>query len=197
MQFHRFSREFLAATPWKNGGGVTREIVCHVPDAGTATFDWRVSIAHIAANGPFSLFPGVDRVITLLEGSGVRLRSSSDPSSRAVRIDHLLNSPLEPFSFPGDVPVEAELLGSDCHDFNVMTRRSSCYAQVHVCRGAASLDAAPGGVLMATAGHWRVNSEDLNVGQGLWWADMMSSWSVSCADEKSSLLAVLIFPVSS
>ncbi len=66
MPWHRFDRATLPATPWKNGGGVTREIVCQPPGAGLAAFDWRVSIATIASDGPFSLFAGIDRVITLL-----------------------------------------------------------------------------------------------------------------------------------
>lgn len=59
--------------PWKNGGGMTRELVCQPPDADMDSFDWRVSIAHIASDGPFSSFSGVDRIITLLSGGGVHL----------------------------------------------------------------------------------------------------------------------------
>ncbi len=52
---------------WRNGAGETREICCFPP--ATRDFHWRASIASIAANGEFSLFPGVERVITLLEGA--------------------------------------------------------------------------------------------------------------------------------
>ena len=54
---------------WRNGAGETREICCFPP--ATRDFHWRASIASIAANGEFSLFPGVERVITLLEGGEV------------------------------------------------------------------------------------------------------------------------------
>ena len=60
---HRFALADLSPTPWKNGGGSTREIVCRPPGAGMDSFEWRVSIATIAQSGPFSVFAGVDRVI--------------------------------------------------------------------------------------------------------------------------------------
>ena len=51
---------------WRNGAGETREICCFPP--ATREFNWRASIASLASNGDFSVSPGVDRVITLLEG---------------------------------------------------------------------------------------------------------------------------------
>ena len=71
----RFDTAELHATPWKNGGGTTRQVACWPPGAGSDDFDWRVSIATIAASGPFSTFPGIDRTIMLLDGPGVHLRS--------------------------------------------------------------------------------------------------------------------------
>ena len=124
MTAHRYRRADLAIQPWKNGGGVTREVVSVPGQTGAAgaDFDWRVSIAHIAASGPFSSYAGIDRVITLLEGPGVHLRSPDGP------IDHRLDTPLAPFAFPGEAAIHADLLGADCHDFNVMTRRDACAA---------------------------------------------------------------------
>lgn len=49
------------ALPWKNGGGVTREVVAHPPGSDLGHFDWRVSIAEIHNAGPFSRFPGIER----------------------------------------------------------------------------------------------------------------------------------------
>jgi environmental stress-induced protein Ves len=60
---------------WRNGAGETREICCFPP--ATRDFHWRASIASIAANGEFSLFPGVERVITLLEGGEVTLEGAN------------------------------------------------------------------------------------------------------------------------
>ena len=63
----------IAATPWKNGGGATRELACSPLGADMAHFDWRVSVATIAQSGPFSCFAGVDRIITLLSGGRLQL----------------------------------------------------------------------------------------------------------------------------
>ena len=68
MSIQRFSFDELPVMRWKNGGGATREAVNWPPGAGLDAFDWRVSIASIAASGPFSVFTGVERRIMLLEG---------------------------------------------------------------------------------------------------------------------------------
>ena len=119
----RFAIADLSPTPWKNGGGSTREIVCRPPGAGMDGFDWRVSIATIAQSGPFSVFAGVDRVILLLDGDGVRLQSADG-------IDHRLDQALQPFAFSGDEALDCTLLGGPSQDFNVMTRRSALRAEV-------------------------------------------------------------------
>jgi environmental stress-induced protein Ves len=75
MTRHRFDLQDLHATPWKNGGGLTREVLWQPTGASLDDFDWRVSVAQIDSDGPFSAFPGIDRVITLIDGVGVQLRS--------------------------------------------------------------------------------------------------------------------------
>src|SRR5438105_15428583 len=55
-------------TPWKNGGGLTREVIVHPPGSDLSRFDWRVSLAEIRAPGPFSSLPGIDRRMAVLEG---------------------------------------------------------------------------------------------------------------------------------
>ncbi len=189
MPWHRFERATLPATPWKNGGGVTREIVCQPPGAGVDAFDWRVSIATIASDGPFSAFPGVDRVITLLEGGGVHLTSEADA------IDHRLDTPLQPYAFAGEARIHARLLAGDCDDFNVMTRRATCRAWVTVLREATTLRA-PQGLLLALHGVWQAQSEDpaaetFIAQQGLWW-DSPVAWQLSPQSADAIVLAVTI-----
>jgi environmental stress-induced protein Ves len=75
---HRFSLRNLPAQPWKNGGGITREIAAIPHGTSMADFTWRVSVAEIARSGPFSPFPGIDRQILLLTGAGVRLQAATD-----------------------------------------------------------------------------------------------------------------------
>jgi len=190
MPIYTFSRERLPASPWKNGGGVTREIVCQPPGAGMDSFAWRISIAHIARDGPFSAFPGVDRVITLLEGDGVHLRSTDGT------VDHRLDQPLHPFAFSGEAPVDATLLEGDCHDFNVMTRRQACQAHVQVFTSRMDLPPARAGLLMAVRGDWQVGPQTLEPGHGLWWDDEAIAWALSSQSLEAALLAVRIEPVS-
>jgi len=75
--------------PWKNGAGLTREIAVGPVDANFADFDWRISVAEIARDAPFSAFPGIDRCIVLLQGRGMQLRSEDGA------IDMRLNTPFE------------------------------------------------------------------------------------------------------
>lgn len=183
---HRFQRAALVAQPWKNGGGLTREIVSWPPGSGVADFDWRVSIAHINSSGPFSAFPGVDRVITLLEGAGVALQSPDGA------VNHRLDQALVPFGFAGEAAVQADLLGPDCHDFNVMVRRSACSASVRVLRRAERLAPQSQGLLFACRGQWQANGQGLSANEGLWWHGEPQAWALIPQSDDAALLAVLI-----
>jgi len=184
----RFSRASLPATPWKNGGGTTQEIASWPPGAGLDSFGWRVSIATIAAAGPFSVFAGVDRSITLLEGDGVRLFTHDG------RIEHRLDVPLQPFAFSGDEPIDCTLLGGASNDFNVMTRRGQWRADVRVLDRATAIEAAPHGVLLALRGAWRLDDEACSEGEGLQWSDATRAWHATPEGADARLLAVRILP---
>ena len=102
--------------PWKNGGGETIEIAIWPPDASLADFGWRVSMARIAEDGPFSRFPGIDRTLAILSGDGIRLAvDQHDPVDLTAESD--------PYRFPADAATESWLLGGSVTDLNVMTRR--------------------------------------------------------------------------
>ena len=182
---HPFDTATLPATPWKNGGGTTREIVCQPAGAGMDSFDWRVSIASIAQSGPFSVFPGLDRVIMLLSGAGVRLR--------AADIDHRLDSRGAPFAFSGDVALDCELLGGASTDFNVMTRRSRLQAEVQVLSAAQQIPASAHGLLLVLHGAWHLQcgAHDFRCtsGHGLWW-DASTSWQATPLDTHAQLVRV-------
>jgi len=121
------SLEVLRATerqpvPWKNGGGLTREVAVSPAGSDLSGFDWRVSIAEIRAAGPFSLFAGVDRSLAVLDG---RLSLAIDGRPAVI-----LTPETDAVAFPGDVPVAGEPLGAPVTDLNVMTRRSRCAARL-------------------------------------------------------------------
>lgn len=190
MALVSFSRATLPAMPWKNGGGTTQEIACWPPGAGLADFGWRVSIATIAAAGPFSLFEGVDRLIMLLEGEGVHLRS------RDGRIDHRLDGPYRPFAFAGEDQIDCMPQGGASSDFNVMTRRGQWRAELKVHDGAADMPPAPHGVLLALRGDWRLNEPGslCREGEGLCWTDASHAWQAMPSGAGARLAAVRILP---
>lgn len=101
--------------PWKNGKGFTRELLRLNDSQCEGEFLFRLSQASISQDGPFSLFPGIDRILILLKGNGVRLQMNDSST--------LLEKPLAPFSFPGEETVKCELIKGACEDFNIMTKR--------------------------------------------------------------------------
>ncbi|WP_405879131.1 HutD family protein [Streptomyces sp. NBC_01136] len=103
------------AVPWKNGGGVTREIVARPEGADMGDFVWRVSLADVGADGPFSAFADVDRILTMAEGEGMELTVGGERR----RVDKRF----VPQSFPGDLPTDCRLLGGPVVNLNVMWRR--------------------------------------------------------------------------
>ena len=99
--------------PWKNGRGTTTELWRLERDG---QFLVRLSRAAVVEDGPFSLFPGIERNLTVLSGPGFRLTGGG--------LDFRCE-PLVPVAFPGDVPLLAtETDGRQSDDFNVMTARA-------------------------------------------------------------------------
>lgn len=122
----------LIPRPWKNGGGVTREIAAEPPDASLDAFAWRLSLADVASDGAFSTFAGVDRVLVLLDGAGMRLTEADG------RV-HALDAPLAIARFAGETPIHATLNDGPTRDFNVMVRRDRAHAAVSVWRGSGTI----------------------------------------------------------
>jgi environmental stress-induced protein Ves len=110
----------LVPVPWKNGGGCTTEITVEPPGASFQDFDWRISLATISQDGPFSLFHGVDRTLALVEGPGLIL--DVDQGRRFV-----LDEQDTIIEFAGESAIQATLNGGPTIDFNVMTRRAVCH----------------------------------------------------------------------
>lgn len=115
----------LVPAPWRNGGGVTREIARGSDGRGLR---WRLSLAEIARDGPFSPFPGLDRVLTVVAGEGFVLVLPGGP--------HPLER-LSPFAFGGGVPVAARLSAGPVRVLNAMSRAGEAAASVRVFRGGA------------------------------------------------------------
>ena len=114
---------------WKNGSGRTTEIVASPPGADLGTFAWRVSIAEVERDGPFSAFPGVERTLVLLAGNGMRL---SGPDGA-----HDVRAPMDVATFAGESAVDCTLVDGPTRDFNLMVRRDRARGMLEVVREAA------------------------------------------------------------
>jgi environmental stress-induced protein Ves len=144
--------------PWRNGGGVTRELLA---GPGTEDWRWRISVADIERDGPFSSFPGVRRWFVPIEGVGVEL--VIDGQAHVARLGD------EPLAFDGAAPTTCRLLGGPTRDLNLMLRgadggmrrvvddedwspaSAECglfTAEAGVCRDGSSADAVPAGSLV-------------------------------------------------
>ena len=135
--------------PWKNGRGTTTELL-HLTDPAGKTL-LRLSRAAVVEDGPFSLFPEIDRNLTVLTGAGFRLTGPG----LDLRCD-----PLIPVAFPGDVQVRAtETNSHPSDDFNVMTAHHLPRPEVTVVQ---TVFLPVGGTLALYAlGACRVNGEDI------------------------------------
>jgi len=114
--------------PWKNGGGETVEISVFPPDAGLDAFDWRVSTATVAEDGAFSAFPGIDRTLSVLQGT---LRLAVDGRDTAT-----LGPDDDPLPFPADIAVFGWPVAGPVIDLNAMTRRGRFQHDVEPLRSA-------------------------------------------------------------
>jgi environmental stress-induced protein Ves len=103
------------ASPWKNGGGVTHEVI-RVPP-GCDAFQWRVSVAQIEASGPFSDFAEYHRKMVLLRGAGVRLTFDGRNHCELREVGDMAE-------FDGACATRCELKDGPCADLNLMVSKS-------------------------------------------------------------------------
>ena len=143
--------------PWKNGGGETVEIAVSPDGAGLAEFDWRVSMATVATDGPFSVFPGIDRTLSILEGEGMTLFIEGRAPERLTQAS-------APLPFAADAPTSATLIDGTIIDLNVMTRRGRFKHSVQRVSvdGAAKL-APRGGIILLLCHHGHAEVANLSL----------------------------------
>lgn len=109
----------VAPQPWKNGGGLTRDLLAWPSPA-----DWqlRISVAEVARGGPFSAYPGVQRWFAVVQGAGVLLQFGE----RGVK----LNTESEPFEFDGAQAPGCELVAGATLDLNLMAQQGAGRARM-------------------------------------------------------------------
>jgi environmental stress-induced protein Ves len=136
------------AMPWRNGLGTTTELAREDAETG---FLWRVSRADVSADGPFSNFPGIDRVLFLLSGNGLKLAFAGREA--------VLNAPYACAEFAGDEPVFCTLLDGPCRDFNIMVDRARARAKIAIAHSPFSAHAAARTLLHVLQGDWVLQFE--------------------------------------
>jgi environmental stress-induced protein Ves len=108
MALQIITADRFQTTPWKNGGGVTHEIAREERGGRMA---WRLSVAEVDTDGPFSRFDGMMRILTVIEGAGLEL----------VTPDGVIAAkPRAPVRFSGDLPVEGRRIDGPVRDLNVI-----------------------------------------------------------------------------
>jgi environmental stress-induced protein Ves len=133
MQIIRFAD--LKPQPWRNGGGVTRELASHrggasaggassgAASADDGAWDWRVSIADVTRAGEYSDFPGMERVLTVVEGELLLLAVDGT--------EHPLEK-YRPFRFPGGAASSSALPTGDVRNLNVIAREGAFKAYTSI-----------------------------------------------------------------
>lgn len=113
------------AMPWRNGAGTTHEIAIDATaGASAAPFRWRLSMADLAGDGPFSEIPDVDRILVLLAGGDVALAIAGAAPAPLGR--H------EAIAFPGDVPAYLTMASGAGRDLNLMWDRTRAAGAVEL-----------------------------------------------------------------
>ncbi len=153
-----FCLDAVTPEPWRNGGGLTRTIAT---SADHDAIVWRVSVADITHDGPFSVFPGIDRAALLISGQGVSL----DDAGLQNRLKKRLQAGGEAAQFPGEAMLQATLDDGPVRLWNVMTRRGQARCTLQrIDNAAVELDGAPWICLVQT-GRYHLRLAGTELGQ--------------------------------
>jgi hypothetical protein len=189
--------EDARVTPWRNAGGVTRELALWPEEASfeALDFDWRIARARVERDGPFSLFAGFERHLVVISGAGLELEHGEPPVRARLR-------PLEPYRFDGGERAGARLLAGPVEDLNVLVRRGAARVELEVLRlGArrARATLAPGQAfahLLSGRARARVTLEEepfgLEAGHSLWIDGLRGDEELELAGAAADAAAVLV-----
>ena len=129
MDLHLVRLQDCPAQPWRNGGGLTRELLAW--PQGQA-WQLRVSVARIDRDGPFSPFPGVQRCFAVLRGEGVQLDLPRGLVTLTPADDAL--------AFDGEAAPMCRLLGGPTEDLNLMAPRDAGHARLERAHAGSTID---------------------------------------------------------
>lgn len=145
----------VAATPWRNGKGVTRELHRIPAHDDPDDFVLRVSVADVDTDGTFSLYPGIDRTLAILRGSGMDLIDL--PEGNVWRT---VAGRFSMLTFAGEQQLHGRLLDGPVRDFNVMVRRDAGAAKLRIVEGAHTVRASKCRLLFVAQGSARIVCDD-------------------------------------
>ena len=175
----------LPPTPWKNGGGTTREIA---QSPGPKGFSWRLSVADVDSEGPFSRFSGLSRILTVIEGDGFELYG---PDGR-YDLRRLV-----PFRFSGDADVSSRLGTGPIRDFNVIYDHDLIDADVEVLVGPVrrelSINATEVLAIFCVEGRFAVDGRQFGRG---WFQQFTDANRALELFEESACLKIMLAPKS-
>jgi environmental stress-induced protein Ves len=126
MRVQRFSEHL--AMPWANGKGTSYEIASDRDASNQWT--WRVAIAPVVEDGPFSTLPGINRQLVVIDGNGMVLEVDGKT------VDCL---PGQVVSFSGDSTTSARLIDGPIVDVGLMTVKGLYAGSMFVVTGVGSV----------------------------------------------------------
>jgi hypothetical protein len=153
-------RSELKEGRWRNGRGMSWEIASDPPRADADAFGWRLALARIDGDAPFSHYPGVDRIFTLAGGEGLSLNVEG-------RGTIILRPQAAPCRFPGDVPVDCRLAAGPCLALNLFLRRGHWQAATAILTGEAEFDSDGPLLLHVLEGEARAGTATLGQGDSM------------------------------
>ena len=136
--------------PWANGRGTRYEIASDRNEAGEWT--WRLAMAPVNEDGPFSRIECVNRSLAVVEGAGMLL---------SVDRKKLQCSPMQVVRFRGDAITEATLTDGPIMDINLMVRRKEADGEIAIVSDAGVLEGAS--IVVAVGGSAQVKCGDLTI----------------------------------
>lgn len=184
--FRLLSSKQFKSQPWKNGLGVTTQMRIE-PDSAdfvAGTYQWRISSARVSENGPFSLFPGYDRTLVVLDGNGMTLRNQSGR-------EQVLRA-LDVAQFSGDELTSARLTDEPITDLNIFTRRASHSTAVSIMRASTQIDGPQQNtsLIYCVVGEYLADGQLVKTGELLEVSELSSE--ITATPKSKSCIAVLI-----
>ncbi|WP_323776039.1 HutD family protein [Leisingera sp.] len=176
----RISALSAQPVPWKNGGGVTRELAVH-QEGGQMI--WRLSLADIDQSGRFSAFPGLARIHCIVEGAGHVLSNSGT---------RLEARPLHPLRFDGGLELECRLRDGPSKAFNVIYDPARVTAEAGILRDGALPAFADHHVLFVVAGRLEIAGRGhFTAGEGI----VMENATSGVVSDGGAIIQVQFLPV--